>query len=251
MKGIRKSVPTVRMAKNHLSLVIPCYRESERLPKFLESLLKTFKGSKSVDFLVVDDGTPLAEFEILKQKINHLLSNPQIQLLRYETNVGKGGAIQFGLKVAKGNYFGFVDADGATPAEEVFRTWNHINLHPEIDLLAGSRIIMMGRNVKKSFYRHVTNRIFSFYFSFIFRIQMYDPQCGCKIFKKSAYLQVIHKISDLRWLWDTQLLVLLIRNGFKIVEIPLDWQDIPGSKFSFLKDSFLVVFSVWKYRNIH
>lgn len=251
MKGIRKSVLSVRMVKNHLSLVIPCYRESERLPKFLESLLKTFKGSKSVDFLVVDDGSPLAEFEILKQKINHLLSNPQIQLLRYETNLGKGGAIQFGLNIAKGNYYGFVDADGATPAEEVFRTWKHINLHPEIDLLAGSRIIMMGRNVKKSFYRHLTNRIFSFYFTLVFRIQMYDPQCGCKIFKKSAYKQTIHKISNLRWLWDTQLLVLLIRNGFNIVEFPLDWQDIPGSKFSFLRDSVRVVYSVWKYRNIH
>lgn len=151
MKGIRKSVPSVRMVKNHLSLVIPCYRESERLPKFLESLLKTFKGTKSVDFLVVDDGSPIAEFEILKEKINHLLSNPQIQLLRYKNNLGKGGAIQFGLNVAKGNYFGFVDADGATPAEEVFRSWNHINNHPEIDLLAGSRIIMMGRNVKNLF----------------------------------------------------------------------------------------------------
>lgn len=239
------------MVKNHLSLVIPSYRESERLPLFLESLLDTFKGSKSIEFIVVDDGSPLEEFKTLNIKIKHLLSNPQLKIIRQETNSGKGSAIQLGLQNAKGNYYGFVDADGATPAYEVLRIWNYANDHKEIDLLAGSRIIMMGRNVKKSFYRHLTNRIFSFYFSLIFQIQMYDPQCGCKIFKKSSYLEVIQKISDLRWLWDTQLLVLLFRNGFKIEEFPVDWKDIPGSKFSFMKDSIRVVLSTWKYRNIH
>ncbi|TGL08542.1 glycosyltransferase [Leptospira bouyouniensis] len=239
------------MKKNHLSIVIPSYCEFDRLPKYLDTLVKTFQGNSNVDFIIVDDGSPKREFIKLKQNIQSHLSNPKIQLLHYESNIGKGGAIQFGLDVAKGNFVGFVDADGATPAYEVERLWNAIDTNKKIDLIAGSRIPMMGRNVKKSFYRHIANRLFSYYFNKIFDVPMYDPQCGCKIFKKSAYTKIKHKLTDLRWLWDTQLLVIFYRNQFTISEFPIDWNEIANSKFNFLKDSWIVLYSAWKYRNIH
>ncbi|TGM46498.1 glycosyltransferase [Leptospira biflexa] len=238
------------MKKNHLSIIIPCYNECNRLPQYLDTLMITFQKKSNVDFIIVDDGSPKKEFLKLKENIEHHLSNPKIQLLRYELNLGKGGAIQFGLQVAKGNYVGFVDADGATPAYELQRIWDHIDTHKDIDLIVGSRIPMLGRSVKKSFYRHIANRVFSYYFHKIFKIQMYDPQCGCKIFKKSLYETMREKITDLRWLWDTQLIVLSYRNQKKIFEFPIDWNEIPDSKFNFLKDSWVVLYSAWKYRNI-
>ncbi|XDD45919.1 glycosyltransferase [Leptospira sp. WS39.C2] len=238
------------MKKKNLSIVIPCYRESKRLPTYLNSLVEMFQGNPNVNFIIIDDGSPHKEFSKLKQKIQNILSNPQFTLFHYEKNIGKGHAIQYGLEKTEGNYLGFIDADGATPAYEVKRMWDHINIHNEIDLIVGSRIPMHGKTVKKSFHRHIANRIFSFYFHKIFEIQIYDPQCGCKIFKRSSYDKIKGKITDLRWLWDTQLLILFHRNHQTIVEFPIDWNEIPNSKFSFFKDSFSVLLSIWKYRKL-
>lgn len=238
------------MKKNQLSIVIPCYRENNRLPKFLDSLVQMFQGNPEINFVIVDDGSPIYEFLELKEKIGTILSNPQFQLLHYEKNMGKGNAIQLGIENSNGNYLGFIDADGATPAYELKRMWDHINSQSEIDLIAGSRIPMHGKTVKKTLHRHIANRIFSYYFHQLFEIQIYDPQCGCKIFKRSSYDQIKQKITDLRWLWDTQLLILFQRNQFSILEFPIDWNEIPNSKFSFFRDSLSVLVSLWRYRNL-
>ncbi|TGL71505.1 glycosyltransferase [Leptospira levettii] len=238
------------MKNNHLSIVIPCYRELNRLPNYIESLISHFQFHTNIDFIIVDDGSPKNEFHQLKEKLELSISNSKLQLFHYEINLGKGGAISYGIAKSKGNYLGFIDADGATPAYEVERIWNYVNNNQELDLVIGSRIPMFGRKVSKSFYRHIANRMFSYYFNQIFKIQIYDPQCGCKIFKKSNYEIIKSKITDLRWLWDTQLTVLFYRNQFKISEFPIDWNQIPESKFSFFKDSLAVLYSVWKYRNI-
>lgn len=230
-----------------VSLVIPCFKEEDRLPFFLKELHKRVLEFPEVEFLIVDDGTPQKFFFNLREKLSPYLSE-QIRLFHYEVNLGKGNAISYGLTHAKGQILGFVDSDGAIPAMEVFRLIQYIQSSPRLDLLAGSRILMLGKRVERGLKRHLSNRIFATYFSNLFGIKMYDSQCGIKLFKREAYESIKEKITDKRWLWDTQLIVQFHRNGFLMEEIPIDWSDQPGSKVSLIKDSFRMFFKLLQYK---
>lgn len=241
-----------------LSIIIPAYNEATRLPRFLDDLFLEFsqnlKNPTAVEIILVDDGSMPENYALLCRAIENIPipQNIHFQFLRYERNRGKGGAIAYGIANAHSiMYLSFVDADGATPAYEVRRAWEQVQFDNSIDYLAGSRIVMFGRKVSKTFKRHLTNRIFSTYFTLIFGIKMYDPQCGMKFFRKSCYESVQDYITDFRWLWDTQLTVLIYRFAqYKMIEFPIDWTDIPGSKISIWKDSLKMLFLLWKYRNI-
>jgi glycosyltransferase involved in cell wall biosynthesis len=233
-----------------LSIILPCYRENLRLPAYLEDLLITFKNEKTVEWILVDDGTPSLEFESLRIKIAHLLTGKNLTQHRYEKNTGKGEAIRFGIERSQGHYVGFVDADGSTPAAEVFRIWQYLQSRPEVDLVSGSRIVMLGRVVKKSLTRHSMNRIFATIFTWIYGIRMYDPQCGCKFFKRTKYESIKNSITNFRWLWDTQLTILFYRKGYHIQEFPIDWQERSGSKVNLLVDSITMFFALFQSRNI-
>ena len=106
-------------------LVIPCFRESERLPKFLPALVRAVEASGlDVRIRAVDDGSGAVEQAWLRDYVAGLagqhgcLDPAQLN----ERNTGKGGAVYSGWERAEGAaVLAFVDADGAVPPEEVVR----------------------------------------------------------------------------------------------------------------------------------
>lgn len=233
-----------------LTIVIPCYNEQDRFPIFFQQLCKDLEGVNDIQIFIIDDGSELVNYNTMVDKIQKIPSQLNYKLIRYEKNKGKGFAISKGIEEANTDYVGFVDADGAVPGYEILNLWNYLKNNPNVDYVSGARIIMLGKKVYKSFPRHISSRIFATYFTLIYGIKMYDPQCGLKLFKKSAYLQVFSSIQDFRWLWDTQLTVLLHKKKYNLEEIPIDWKEVRGSKVSILKDSISMFFKLLHYRKI-
>jgi dolichyl-phosphate beta-glucosyltransferase len=228
-----------------LSLIIPCYKESNRLPTFLESL-STELNHLPIEILIVDDGSPEEEFKKLSDSITKYLSN-KIKLIRSIPNLGKGGAIEIGINSSRTELIGFVDADGAIPYYEIINLYN-IMIHSDKDMVISSRIKMLGKTVKRNLHRHISGRVFMTIYNFFFSIPVYDTQCGLKIFKRSKYELIKNNILDKRWTWDTQLITLFYLNNFKIQEVAIDWEDIDGSKVNVLKDSIRMIFSLYKLK---
>jgi glycosyltransferase involved in cell wall biosynthesis len=105
------------MDSKFLTIIIPCYKEVDRLPLFLNDLY-TQLNHLDINFIIVDDGSPIEDFNKMKNLIDPFLSE-KFKLLRYEKNLGKGGAISYGLTHASSDYIGFVDADGSIPFYEI------------------------------------------------------------------------------------------------------------------------------------
>jgi dolichyl-phosphate beta-glucosyltransferase len=228
-----------------LTIVIPSYKESIRLPIFLSTLAHVLP--KEMNLIIVDDGSPKEDFQSLKDKIAPFL-NEQIQLLRYEKNRGKGGAIEFGLEHTDAPWLGFLDADGSISATEVLYLWNFAKSQNNFDLVLSSRIKLLGKTIDRTFKRHFFGRIFVTYMNFLFHVPVYDSQCGYKIFRKSLYESVKNQILNKRWLWDTELVILSYKSKFNCIEIPIDWQDIPGSKISLISDSIKMALGLWEFK---
>ena len=110
-----------------LGLVIPCFRESRRLPTFLPGLLSAMEtAALPVVIQIVDDGSGQSEADALDAFLEPLrAAHPAMlrPMLRLPANIGKGGTVYAGWDALAPlcTHLAFVDADGAIPADETAR----------------------------------------------------------------------------------------------------------------------------------
>ena len=148
------------------------------------------------------------------------------------------------------SFVAFADADGAVSATEILRAEKSFRSdeYSMADALFASRIKMMGRVVQRSLYRHLTGRVFATLVSEIGGIPAYDTQCGFKILKTEAYQTIRPYLKTPGFAFDVELALLLNKLGKKIIEFPIDWHDVPGSKVHMLRDSISMALEVLKIR---
>lgn len=232
-------------------LVIPHYNDADRLEPFLKNLVEVLPSHFSI--LVSDDGSASGQRERLNQVIGKYTSpgsanGPSIlPPLFVENNTGKGGAVRrgwdYGLggEVCEFSLLAFADADGAVSATEIVRAERHVRQNDQqIDALFGSRVKMLGRTVTRSLKRHLSGRIFATLVSWLGNVPAYDTQCGLKILKTDTYRKIRLRMQTLGFAFDVELCLLLQAAGIRMIEFPIDWHDVPGSKVRLIRDSILM-----------
>ena len=133
---------------------------------------------------------------------------------------------------------------------------------PEVLVAMGSRVSMLGRDIRRSAWRHYTGRVFATVASLALGLRVYDTQCGAKLFRNvPAVRQVFAKSFASSWAFDVEILARLLQHeraaGIPpvtqvVVEVPLkSWTDIAGSKIGVVES--LVAGSQlfllwWRYR---
>ncbi|HSR15503.1 MAG TPA: glycosyltransferase, partial [Gemmatimonadales bacterium] len=143
-----------------LTLVIPCYRESDRFEagpfhRFLDS-------TPGARLLLVDDGSPDDTLARLREAAR--LNPDRIGVLALDRNVGKGEAVRRGLLHALNDspdLVGFWDADLAAPLEAVGDFLRVFETRPAVQWVLGSRWRGLGREVRRSAGRHYAGRGFA------------------------------------------------------------------------------------------
>ena len=99
-----------------LSLVIPCYNESESLPTLIEQCQTIISENENIEVILVDNGSSDSTPEILRPLEKH---NTSLRSTRVEQNIGYGNGILAGLKVAQGEILGWTHADLQTDPTDV------------------------------------------------------------------------------------------------------------------------------------
>jgi len=237
-----------------ISLAIPCYRESERLEKFLSGLAKILQERKlPVSIQVVDDGSGPKYAE----SISRLIASKQSSFrdlqdpLLLPNNLGKGGAIYAAWDSAppEVEWLAFSDADGATPPEEIARVFTELLAQPELaDAWLGSRIKMLGKKVDRTLKRHIVGRVYATMASAATGLAVYDSQCGFKIVRRDSYLAIRSNLTEQGFGFDMELLSHLHRSGARLLEVPVDWSDVPGGKVNLFSDSWRMLVSLLRLR---
>lgn len=88
-----------------ISVIVPVYGVEKYLPKCIESLVKqTFKD---IEIVLIDDGSPDSCGKICDE----YAENYEQLVVIHQVNQGVSAARNAGLKIAKGEYIGFVDPD--------------------------------------------------------------------------------------------------------------------------------------------
>jgi glycosyltransferase involved in cell wall biosynthesis len=211
----------------------------------------------------VDDGstddTPLV-LERLRQK------HPQkVCTLRLSTNVGKAEAVRRGMRAAlrrRPTAVGYWDADLATPLDAIPGFVDLLHGRPELDLVMGSRVALLGRDIRRSAVRHFTGRVFATAASLVLGLPVYDTQCGAKLFRVSpSFQEIISQPFRARWIFDVEILARLVFDAEPansdiarqtIYEYPLErWHDVQGSRLTlldFVGAGIDLAAIYWRYR---
>jgi dolichyl-phosphate beta-glucosyltransferase len=84
--------------------------------------------------------------------------------------------------------------------------------------------------------RESGGRLFNVMVRFVLGLQIYDTQCGFKLFRRASVQSAFEKLTTPRFGFDPELLFIMSRQGLKIREVPVRWSHVDGSKVRFLRD---------------
>lgn len=227
-----------------LSVIIPCYNETKRLKVMLEECITYLKENYPGKFeiLIVDDQSSdgTAEYALtLADEFN--LKPHEMKVVKFIKNRGKGGAVTHGLLYSSGKYALFADADGASKFSDISKLIEFFDkeLISEPGVAIGSRAHMVNTDavVKRSFIRNfLMHGLHTLVYVFGIR-QVKDTQCGFKLFNHESISKIFPHMHTERWIFDVEVLLLATIQNIKIREVPINWQEIDGSKVDLAKDS--------------
>jgi dolichyl-phosphate beta-glucosyltransferase len=241
------------------SIVIPAYREGARLPRLLDALAEEALAAAApgVELVVVDDGSGAADVEREREatlaaaaRLEEASAPHRLRFIALPRNGGKGAAIRLGWSEAHPGaaWLGFLDADGAVSAREAWRLVRLLDRSDDVDVLAGTRMLMAGRAIERSLFRHLQGRIFATMTEQAFHLGFYDTQCGVKLFRSASLRPLLPRLREDRWLLDVEILAHLRKAGARFREEPIDWSDPGGSKVVPGADALKMALGLWRMR---
>lgn len=209
-----------------LSVVIPAYNEEARLPATLERLAaymcrSAWQGRHEI--LVVDDGSRDKTAAVAERFAG-------IRVLRNPGNRGKGYSVRHGVLESRGDWVLFTDADLSTPIEEVEKLWTAAQ-EAGAAVAIGSRALdrsLIG--VRQSAMREASGRFFNAVMRIVTGLPFHDTQCGFKLFQSGAAKDIFSRQLLDGFGFDVEVLALAQALGYRAVEVPVRWNNAPGSK---------------------
>jgi dolichyl-phosphate beta-glucosyltransferase len=212
--------------RRSVSIIIPAYNEEKRLPSTLE-IINGYLASTRWEFaevVVVNDGSSDGTASAAERAGARVLENPG--------NRGKGYSVRSGVLAGRGDWLLISDADLSTPIEELEKLWQAVELH-RAQAAIGSRAVdrsLIG--VRQPLFREGMGRIFNLFMRLVVGLPFHDTQCGFKLFEASAAREIF------RWQrldgfgFDVEVLYIAQRFGFRVLEVPVRWNDVAGTKVS-------------------
>ena len=212
------------------SVVIPALNEEDGIKEVLARVLSIRPqlagvGFQELEVIVVDDGSTDGTARVVAEM-------PEVRLIRHAQNAGYGAALKTGFAAARGEWIGFLDADGTYPPER-FPELCQAALVQGADIVIGSR--MAGQASEMPAVRRIGNFLFANLVSLVSAQRITDSASGMRVFKRSI-LERIYPLPDglnLTPVMSTRAL----HEQLKMVEVPIPYRERVGrSKLSVVRD---------------
>ena len=221
-----------------LSIIVPAYNEEKRLPptlkRVLEFLTEHYKGT--YELLVIDDGS---DDGTSKSAEVFIASYPNLRLVRYPQNKGRGAAVRQGVGMANGDIILEMDADGSVDEEAIVRFVEYMHGHPDVQMLIGSRNIQGSRIVRRqSVLRIVLGYTFFALACVLFGWDFRDRVNGFKMFRKAAANDIFALQHGTGFLAEAEVVVIAERRNWKYELLPVSWTDYRDSRIHPFKESW-------------
>lgn len=231
-------------SKVRLSIVIPAYMEEKNISSTLNSIKNYFENQPySVEYIVVDDGST----DNTSQAARDIGAN----VIRLETNKGKGAAVRAGILAAKGEFILFTDADYPYDISSIELCFQQIERGA--DVVIGSRNLPGSDRGRERLKRKFISKIGNLVAQILILPGISDTQAGFKFFSSECGKDIFSRTVINSWGFDIEVLYLARILGYKIAQIPIKLIPRalkPSRVNSPIRTAFNVLWSIFVvYRN--
>jgi len=198
------------------------------------------------EIIVVSDGSTDSTISVAldhARKCKDLSGS--IRVVALASNRGKGGAVTHGLRHVRGQYIGFADADGASKFADIAKLITATQSAEDEQgraFAVGSRAHLVGSEtvVKRSKLRNFLMHSFHILLRLLTppaTSRIRDTQCGFKLFSRPSLPFIVPHMHSEGWIFDVEMLMLAERAKIPMVEVPVGWHEVKGSKLNVVWDS--------------
>ena len=228
-----------------LSVVVPAYNESARLPGSLRRMREHFDAAgEEYEVIVVDDGSGDDTYSTTAVLAE---TWPQLRLLRFPENRGKGAAVREGMLDARGELRLFSDADLSTPLDELDSL--RARLQGDTKVAIASRALEDSHiEVHQQRRREMMGRTYNRLLQLLVLPGIHDSQCGFKLFTAEAAVACFEPLRTMRFGFDAEVLVRAQAHGWRIAEVPVRWRHVEASRVNSLRDSSRMLYDLLRLR---
>lgn len=227
-----------------ISVCIPMYNENAVIAASAKELSEYMAAHfEDYEILFCDDGSRDGCADTVRA-----LSLPNVRVIGYETNRGKGYAVRYAMLAATGEIRMFTDADLAYGCDVIERVANTFSAHPDADLVIGSRNLDKDGYEGYTFLRKLMSKVYIRVLCIAGGFRLSDSQCGCKAFSGAAAEKIFSRCEVDRFAFDFEAILWAIKYGMKIVEMPVKVLRHGESKVHVIRDTFKMLKDLRKMR---
>jgi dolichol-phosphate mannosyltransferase len=203
--------------------VIPAWNEEDRLPRTLDRYLPVLEASaRPFEIIVVSDGNDRTA------EMARKFGSRRVRVFESSKKLGKGGAVLAGMRRARYDFVGYLDADGPIPPDELLRMVHHLS---DCDAVVASRWVRGARVLRQEpLFNRFAGRLWNVLTRSLLFLNLKDTQCGAKLFRRGVILPALRAIALTNRAFDIDLLYHLKKNGHDLREMPVTWTHDPDTR---------------------
>ncbi|MCH2316951.1 MAG: glycosyltransferase family 2 protein [SAR202 cluster bacterium] len=222
--------------KKTLDVVIPVLNEERALADSVNALA-AFLSNNLNDYewavVVADNGSTDATPSICQSLSEQ---DSRVRHVRLEQR-GRGRALKRAWAESDADIVAYMDVDLSTDLSALPQTIAAVD-GEGYDIAIGSRLKRGAQVMGRSFKRELISRSYSLIFRAMFLAGFQDAQCGFKAVSRRAADDVAPLVVDNGWFFDTEMLLIAEKNGYRIKEIPVKWTDDPDSRVKIISTAW-------------
>lgn len=210
-----------------VDVVIPVYNEETDLEPSVMTLRQFLLDHVNYDWRIVvaDNASSDRTLEIAKELAAR---HPGQVTYVHLDQKGRGRALRKAWTASDADIVSYMDVDLSTDLS-AFPPLIESLIDSQYDVAIGSRL-KPGAQVERGLKREFISRTYNLLIKLMFWPHFSDAQCGFKAVTSRAVRDIVPLIKDQAWFFDSELLLLAERMGYKIFEVPVKWTDDPDSR---------------------
>ena len=216
-----------------ISVCVPMYNENRVIAESAKTLSDYMLANfEDYEIVFCSDGSTDG-----CDKTVEALNLPNVRVIGYEKNQGKGCAVRTAILAATGDVRMFTDADLAYGTGVIKQVADAFAENPDADMVIGSRNLDKSGYEGYTFLRKIMSKVYIKVLCIAGGFKLSDSQCGCKAFRADAAEKIFSRCEVNGFAFDFEAILWAVKMKMKIKEIPVRVINHGESKVRIIRDT--------------
>ena len=214
-----------------VDIVIPVYNEEQALPRSIPILAGFLRDNLPNPWrIVIADNASTDDTRAVSESLCREFDG--VEYL-YLPEKGRGRALRAAWLGSQSDIVSYMDVDLSTDLSHFPALVE--SLESGCHIAIGSRLSKGSQVSLRSFKREFTSRGYNLLIWSMFFVGFPDAQCGFKAMTRQVARAIVPHVQNNNWFFDTELLIIAEKRGYRIGVVPVAWRDDPGSTVNVVK----------------